>query len=78
MITLIGKNVINNKKFERVFGPPEEDIYQNKNKPEDFLQLFEGDIDEDFHIGLAITKKALKVDYFYGFIVNKALYSIFT
>lgn len=61
MITLLGLEVMKKKEFEHYYGPPEDEADSNKNKPEDFQKIFAGNIDDDFRIGVALSRNALKV-----------------
>ena len=60
MISLVDREILHGKKFENKFGASDV-LPPKKEKPEDFQHLFEGKIDEDFLIGLSLTKKSLKV-----------------
>ncbi|KFM58522.1 Digestive organ expansion factor-like protein, partial [Stegodyphus mimosarum] len=50
--------VMNKKRFENEYGPPPP-AQRIKPKPPDFEQTFEGNIDEDFKIGLRIKNKSI-------------------
>lgn len=55
------KNVMNYKRFIKEFSIDEEDSLQRKRKPIDYQQTFNGNIDDMFRIGLALTKNSLKL-----------------
>lgn len=55
---LPGCAVMNKKRFETEYGPPPESEHIKK-KPEDYYELFEGNINEDFKIGLKIKNKSI-------------------
>lgn len=67
MISTLNVEVTNKNRFESDFGPPDGDKASFR-MPDDFNKVFEGDIKEDFKIGLKITKKTLKVIIFNIFI----------
>ena len=60
-----GGNVSNKKRFDQDFGTEDtvrlQDKQKTKTKPEDFYQTFCGDTEDAFKIGLAVTKKTLKL-----------------
>jgi len=60
---LIGKDkdgaVINKLRFMENFGG--NSLLMSRSKPKDYKLTFQGNIDENFIIGMAITKKALKL-----------------
>lgn len=53
----------NRNRFMDTFFLPEDDTFQNK--PEDFRELFSGNHEEDFRVGLKFTRKTIK--FFSGF-----------
>lgn len=53
-------NVMNMKRFTDEFGYHDEEPIYHK-KPEDYEETFSGNIDDAFRIGIAITKKSLKL-----------------
>lgn len=58
------KNVINYNRFKEDFGPSAEETESRSdklNRPEDFVATFTGDTNEDFKIGMTITKSSVKV-----------------
>lgn len=58
------KNVLNYNRFKEDFGPSEEETESRNDKlsrPEDFIATFTGNINEDFKIGLKVTKSSLKL-----------------
>ncbi|KAG8184847.1 hypothetical protein JTE90_012095 [Oedothorax gibbosus] len=50
--------VSNKKRFENEYGPPPK-VKKMKKKPQDYEQTFEGNIGEDFRIGLSIKNKSV-------------------
>lgn len=59
------KNVLNYSRFKEDFGPSTEDTEPRGDKlsrPEDFMATFTGDTNEDFKIGMKVTKSSLKVN----------------
>lgn len=58
-------NVMNYSRFREDFGPSAEETESRSDKlsrPEDFTATFTGNINEDFKIGLKVTKNSLKVN----------------
>jgi U3 small nucleolar RNA-associated protein 25 len=55
------QNVVNKKRFYDDFGGDHLSISQKKSRPEDYELTFAGNIDDNFKIGIAVTKKSLKV-----------------
>lgn len=60
-------NVQNYGRFKEDFGPgAEEEGRDDKlNRPEDFVATFKGDTNEDFKLGIKVTKSSLKVNMHY-------------
>ncbi len=58
-----GGKVANRSRFDEEFGGDDTDKVEEKrgNKPDDFYETFAGNIDDGFRIGLAVTKKTLKL-----------------
>src|SRR5699024_9508952 len=54
-------NIMNQKRFKQEFGPAADEAPVNARRPDDYKQLFVGNIDDSFRIGLAVTKKSLKL-----------------
>lgn len=54
-------NVFNLKRFRSKFGPSDKGQTRNLGRPDDFQAIFEGDTNEDFKIGIKITKGSMKV-----------------
>uniref|UniRef100_T1KMZ4 U3 small nucleolar RNA-associated protein 25 homolog n=2 Tax=Tetranychus urticae TaxID=32264 RepID=T1KMZ4_TETUR len=52
-------NIMNHKRFKDEFESTESTI--KPNKPQDYNELFAGNIDDSFRIGIAVTKKSLKL-----------------
>lgn len=52
--------VMNKTRFEGEYGCADEPSVMGK-KPEDFEAMFEGNIDDNFRIGISITKKSVKL-----------------
>lgn len=46
-------------------------------KPEDYEQLFRGNIDDNFRIGLSVTKKSVKVSETHGWWISWLCYLFF-
>lgn len=57
-------SVTNKKRFMEEFSGSELIMPKKKPKPEDYEQLFKGNIDDNFRIGLSLTKKSVKVSLF--------------
>ncbi|GAB7342148.1 hypothetical protein MBLNU457_g0410t1 [Dothideomycetes sp. NU457] len=49
----------NKKRFQDSFGGPEEDKFSS-NMPDDYRELFEGNDDNDFRVGIKFTRKNVK------------------
>ncbi|KAI4492717.1 hypothetical protein M0804_002508 [Polistes exclamans] len=62
---LIGEDtgglVINKNRFMKDFSGNELVMPKKNPKPEDYAKIFEGNINDDFKIGISITKKTLKL-----------------
>lgn len=54
-------NVLKKSKFLEEFSGSELAMPKKRPKPEDYEQLFKGNIDDTFRIGISITKKSIKV-----------------
>ncbi|XP_065208763.1 U3 small nucleolar RNA-associated protein 25 homolog isoform X2 [Planococcus citri] len=54
-------NVINRKRFQDEFTGEEITVSQKSSRPDDFSKTFAGNIDDNFKIGISITKKSLKL-----------------
>lgn len=65
LITLVLKeekgNVANKKRFVDDFGGQTLFMPKTNPKPEDYSITFNGNIEDNFKIGMAITKKSIKV-----------------
>lgn len=66
LITLILNNsdkgsVFNKNRFEEEFTGHELQMPKKNPKPEDYEQIFQGNSNDDFKIGLTITKKSIKL-----------------
>ncbi len=65
MITLVLKeekgNVANKKRFVDDFGGQTLFMPKTNPKPEDYSITFNGNVEDNFKIGMAITKKSIKV-----------------
>ena len=55
------KSVMNLKRFNNEFGQDPNDSGPKASKPEDYRNTFVGNTSDDFRIGLAITKKTIKL-----------------
>ena len=59
-----GGNIANKKRFDEEFGTEPkglEKLKESGRKPDDFYELFSGDTDDGYKLGLAVTKKTLKL-----------------
>ncbi|KAL1139289.1 hypothetical protein AAG570_006275 [Ranatra chinensis] len=56
-----GTNVMNRKRFIEEYSGPEIVMPQKNQKPVDYQLLFNGNIDDNFRIGISVTKKCLKL-----------------
>ncbi|XP_046658688.1 U3 small nucleolar RNA-associated protein 25 homolog [Homalodisca vitripennis] len=54
-------NVLNKKRFFDEFGAGEIAMPRKNPKPEDYEKTFAGDTDDNFKIGISVTKKSLKL-----------------
>lgn len=54
-------NVINKKRFYEEFNSGEIAMPKRNPKPEDYEKTFAGDTDDNFKVGISLTKKSLKV-----------------
>lgn len=54
-------NIINKKRFMDEFSGGEISMSQKASRPDDFKHTFSGNIDDNFKLGLKVTKKSLKV-----------------
>ncbi|EEB09908.1 conserved hypothetical protein [Pediculus humanus corporis] len=54
-------NIINKKRFYDEFKGSELHMPKKNPKPEDYEQLFKGNIDDNFRIGLNFTRKSIKL-----------------
>ena len=52
---------MNKKRFYEEFGETEDSSSSKENRPEDFKQIFAGNIDDCFRIGISVMKKCLKL-----------------
>lgn len=59
-------NVQNYGRFKEDFGPGGEEEEERRDdklsRPEDFVATFKGDTNEDFKLGIKVTKSSLKVN----------------
>lgn len=53
--------VMKKKRFDDEFGVDEGEVVTTGRKPEDFYQIFAGNIDDGFKLGVSVTKKAIKL-----------------
>ena len=56
-----GLNVENRKRFMTAFGPPEESAAPVTSKPSDWHELFDGNADDCFRVGLKWTRRTVKL-----------------
>ncbi|KAI2806264.1 hypothetical protein BLOT_005276 [Blomia tropicalis] len=54
-------NIMNYKRFQKEFGPSDDESHISSRKPEDYRKMFNGNIDDSFRVGMSITKKSLKL-----------------
>ncbi|KAJ2660406.1 rRNA-binding ribosome biosynthesis protein utp25 [Coemansia sp. RSA 1200] len=52
---------LNSSRFEKEYGPSEDDADANKRKPIDYQQTFAGNIDDAFRIGLQLHHRTVKL-----------------
>ena len=55
--------VLNKTKFMEEYSGSELAMPKRRPKPEDYEELFKGNIDDTFRIGISITKKSIKVHF---------------
>ncbi|KAI3648064.1 hypothetical protein MP228_005918 [Amoeboaphelidium protococcarum] len=61
------EQVMNKKRFQTEFSLPADEDNVDSAKPVDYLQTFEGNIDDCFRIGIKVQRKAMKLySDFYG------------
>lgn len=65
-------NILNKKRFYDEFDSGEIAMPRKNPKPEDYEKLFAGDTDDNFKIGISVTKKSLKVTVKYFFVLFKS------
>lgn len=53
-------NILNKKRFYEEFNSGEIAMPRRNPKPEDYEKTFAGDTDDNFKIGISVTKKSLK------------------
>lgn len=58
-------NVINKLRFLEDYSGNEINMPKKNPKPEDYERLFSGNINDEFKMGITITKKSVKVSYNY-------------
>lgn len=56
--------VLNKKRFEEDFTGGELMMPKKNPKPEDYELTFTGNTDDTFRLGMTVTKKTLKVEFF--------------
>lgn len=54
------KHVLNKERFKTEFGGGDDDD-DNDGKPEDYRQLFAGNVDDFFRLGIAVTRGAIRL-----------------
>ena len=52
---------MNKKRFYEEFGETEDSSSSKENRLEDFKQMFAGNIDDCFRIGISVMKKCVKL-----------------
>lgn len=73
-------HIQNYSRFKEDYGPgaeEKEDRDDKLSRPEDFLAIFKGDSNEDFKLGLKVTKHSLKVNMHNETLMNGMLHSRF-
>jgi len=56
-------NVQNKKRFVDEYSGETLFFPKTNPKPDDYMAMFSGNVDDNFKIGLAITKKSIKVKF---------------
>lgn len=56
------QNIVNKKRFYDEFSGSDMTLSQKKSRPEDYEKTFSGNIDDNFKMGITVTKKSLKVN----------------
>lgn len=56
-------NIEKKKRFLDEFTGGELSISQKSSRPDDFSKTFSGNIDDNFKMGIAFTKKSMKVSF---------------
>lgn len=60
-------NVINKKRFYEEFSSGEIAMPKKNPKPEDYEKTFAGDTDDNFKVGISLTKQTFKVNILLSF-----------
>ena len=60
-VLILQGQVMNKKRFYEEFGETEDASSSKENRPEDFKQMFAGNIDDCFRIGISVMKKCVKL-----------------
>lgn len=55
------QNVVQKNRFYEDFGGDHVSESQKKSRPEDYEQTFAGNINDDFKMGITVSRKSLKV-----------------
>ena len=58
------QNVVNKKRCYDDFGGDHISVSQKRSRPEDYEKTFTGNIDDNFKMGIQVTRKSLKVRNF--------------
>lgn len=61
LVPEMGAGVLNQKRFEEEFTGDTLEFSTKYPKPEDYEQIFAGNTDDTFRIGMSLTKKSIKV-----------------